>query len=63
MFTYKNVEIKLNEEKAFNEGDYTVTKDDGLVFKAESRYGKSYAGDPEIALNGAKSQIDKALGR
>jgi len=60
MFTYKGVAITMNESKNFNEGEFTVTKTDGLVFKAESEYGKSYASDPETALTGAKSQIDKA---
>lgn len=60
MITHHGVGITINEQRGFDEGDYTVSSSTGLVFKAASVYGKSYARTPELALEGAKRQIDNA---
>jgi hypothetical protein len=60
MITYRGVGIWLKEGQTLDEGDYKVVRKDGLVFKAESVYGKSYGLTPDEAVEGAKKQIDQA---
>ena len=60
MIEYKGTKITISESTKFDEEGFTVANDYGLVFKAESRFGKSYASDSETALQGAKDQVDKA---
>lgn len=60
MITYCGVAITLNELTEFNEPGYDVYRSEGLVFKAASVYGKSFARTPEEAVDGAKKQIDNA---
>lgn len=66
---YRGTEIKLTETDRYQyvdrEGgsDYLVATDGGLVFLAESKYGKSFATKPQVALDGAYKQIDNALGK
>lgn len=59
--TYHNVAIFLKEAKSFDEGSFLVENKGGLVFKAESVYGKSFGTTPDQALGGAKKQIDQAF--
>ena len=60
MITHNGVAILLSEMMEFNEGEYTVSRSDGIVFKASSVYGNSFASSPQAAVEGARKQIDQA---
>ncbi len=62
---YKGVEISLHEKEKFlvsqdysSPTEYTVGRDNGLVFAAKSKYGFSFALTAVDALEGAKKLID-----
>jgi hypothetical protein len=62
---YRGIEIQLSEAKTYmvdvEDQDYTVERSDGLVYQASSKYGSSYATNPQDALTGAQKQIDEAV--
>lgn len=61
MVEYKGVVINLEEALKFEEIGFSVSTEGGLIFKAESKFGKSFSGKSgEDALQGAKKQIDDA---
>lgn len=66
---YRSYDIELREvpETLYVSGPitrdvkYTVSNPGGMVFAAESAFGVSYATTGEAALNGAKTQVDRAV--
>lgn len=59
MFEHKGVKIQLDEATGFvAPGSYSVSNKNGMVYRAVSTYGESYANNPQHALEGAKKQID-----
>lgn len=62
MIEYRGVQINLKEFNQFNEDGYVVSNDKGMVFRAASNYGVSYASTPGEAVDGAKSMIDNKIG-
>lgn len=55
---YKNEEITLTEARSLGNEDYTVTRENGLVFHASSRFGDAFAQTGPQALDLAKKLID-----
>ncbi len=58
---YKNVKIKIEECQLFVNGTYTVSRSDGLVYRASSVVGTTYAVTPLLALGSMKQMIDNSL--
>ena len=61
MYAYKEVAIKFGEFQSKVIDSYTVSRDNGLVFLAECKYGKSFAKTSSDALSGAMKLIDDAV--
>jgi hypothetical protein len=57
---YRGLEIELNEAPEYREQDYNVTAN-GIIYRASSVAGESYALTPDLALDGAKRQIDAQM--
>lgn len=58
---HRGVDISINEAPTFTEDGYKVDGQGKIVYKAASKHGKSFAREPQKAVDGAKEQIDKAL--
>lgn len=61
MTEYKGTKIEMFEGASYNDEDVSM-ESDKLFYVAKSKFGKSFAQNPDQALNGAKQMIDKATG-
>ena len=59
MINYKGFDIKITESREFNENGSKFRNLNGLVFKAECKFGTSFANNLENALKGAYKLIDR----
>ncbi len=57
---HRDEDISIDEAPSFKEESYTVDGNGRMVYKASSRHGKSFATEPQRAVDGAKEQIDRA---
>lgn len=61
---YRNVSITMWEGNEYVKDGLEVASFDGKFFYvAESKYGRSFANQPQKALEGAQEQIDKAVSK
>ncbi len=59
--THRDININIDEAPTFKEDGYNVDGNGKIVYKAASKFGKSFATQPQKAVDGAKEQIDRAL--
>lgn len=57
METYKGTEIKMWEGNSYKQDDLEITSEK-LFFVASSKFGRSFANNPQQALEGARQQVD-----
>lgn len=65
MFEYRGVQIKVTETTKYDRNGSVIEASGGRMFYvAESKHGLSLDGfSPQRALEGAKTQIDRALSK
>ena len=59
MNEYRGVNVTMFEGTSYNKDGLEV-KSKKLFYVVSSKYGKSFANQPQVALDGAKEQIDRA---
>lgn len=60
-FKHRGEDIKIDEAPTFREDGYTVDGNGKVIYKAETRFSRSYADKPDKVLEDAKWDIDRSL--